>query len=131
MLTSGQQIYSKETPAQVFSCEFWKIFMDACFLEHLWSPKHLEDVFSVKFLLSSRTSWRRLQNVLNMSWRCLEDVSKDGKLLWFKKKLFLIRIKEKVIIIVKRSNNLESWKTTITFLLQFHTEANFLNSTFP
>ena len=32
----GQQIYQKETPAQVFSCEYSKCFMDSFFIEQLW-----------------------------------------------------------------------------------------------
>ena len=39
-------------------------------------------------------------------------------------KPFLIRIKKTVKIILKTNNNLESWVTTTTFLLEFHAEAN-------
>ena len=39
-------------------------------------------------------------------------------------KPFLIRIKKIVKIILKTNNNLESWVTTTTFLLEFHAEAN-------
>ena len=33
--TSGQQLCWKETPTQVFSCEYCKIFKSTCFEEHL------------------------------------------------------------------------------------------------
>ena len=29
-------ILLKETPAQVFSCQYWKILRTAFFIEHLW-----------------------------------------------------------------------------------------------
>ena len=70
-----------------------------------------------------------LRRFLITSWRCLWRYNfrsskkhsfsssktssrlEDKKLLW----LFLIRIKEILIIILKPNNNLESWVTVITF----------------
>ena len=34
---SGLQFYLKDTSAQVFSCEFWKISKNTIFTEHLWT----------------------------------------------------------------------------------------------
>ena len=33
--TEGLQLYYKETPAQVFSCEYWEFIRTAFFIEHL------------------------------------------------------------------------------------------------
>ena len=30
------QLYQKETPSQVFSCEFYAIFKNTCSVEHVW-----------------------------------------------------------------------------------------------
>ena len=33
---AGLQLYQKETPTQVFSCEFWETFKNTCSEEHPW-----------------------------------------------------------------------------------------------
>ena len=49
---AGLSLYKKETQAQVFSCEFGKIFKNAIFIEHLREP-------SVNLFNEMRGIWSR------------------------------------------------------------------------
>ena len=40
----------KETPSQVFSCEFCEISNNTFFTEHLWIPASVKRMFTLKFL---------------------------------------------------------------------------------
>ena len=59
---SGQQLYQKETPQQVFSCEICEIFKSTYFGEHLQttaSTNFLWNSVNVKVLLSSEAVFQR------------------------------------------------------------------------
>ena len=40
------QLYWKETPIKVFSCEFYRIFKGTFFIEHLWWPHLSSPLFN-------------------------------------------------------------------------------------
>ena len=54
----GLSLYKKETQAQVFSCEFGKIFKNAIFIEHLREPS--VNLFNEMTGIWSRRSLRQM-----------------------------------------------------------------------
>ena len=42
--SSGLQLYSKETPTQVFSCEICEIFKNIYLAEHLWTTGSITSI---------------------------------------------------------------------------------------
>ena len=51
--TVGLQFYSKVTPAQVFSCEFWEILKKNFSKEHLWTTAFCLCPLKMLWLLNS------------------------------------------------------------------------------
>ena len=56
---AGLSLYKKETQAQVFSCEFGKIFKNAIFKEHLREPSSV-NLFNEMRGIWSRRSLRQM-----------------------------------------------------------------------
>ena len=51
---------------------FWRCFEDVFSVIFFWLPRRLQDVFTRRLEDVLEISWRRC--LVNMSWRCLEEV---------------------------------------------------------
>ena len=62
---SSLQVYQRETPMQVFSCQTCEIFMNIFFSKHLWwlllSPKQIKRNKKKEFLLKHNTANKQKQ----------------------------------------------------------------------
>ena len=69
---SAYSFIENETQTQVFSCEFWNIFWNNCFVEHLWTAASYNMIiasFFYKIYCSLKCKKRKSKTIA--SWKCL------------------------------------------------------------
>ena len=84
----GLQLYQMQAPAQVFSCEFSKIFNNAYFEEHLRTTASKKRTTKFLFILSLNCFMCDLESdtekslLLNLSLKCLKNCLPEIICFW-------------------------------------------------